>query len=353
MKTTYFPSFLILFLILTLGSCSKDSKITSTEEYDELISNLSTNVIVATYADLANEGSILAAKLAELEANPTPENLTAARNAWIAARSPWEQSEGFLFGPVDQAGIDPSIDSWPVNVTDLNNVLNGPNALTPSFLAQQEGTLKGFHTIEFLLWGEFGTKEVNDFNAREFEYLAAASSTLASDLDHLYQLWSPSSGNFIAEVLNAGKGSQLYVSQKSVLEEFSNAIAIIADEVGNGKINDPLSQQDISLEESRFSNNSKRDFSNNIRSIQNIYLGSYNGLGTNKGLSTIIAVQNPSLDEQIKNEIQLAINAIENISGNFGAAIFSNVSQVEAAQSAVRDLQETLESELIPLISNL
>lgn len=345
-----------LLIILILGfffcSCNDDETISKTD-YTAQLNNIANDVILATYKDLAVKGNFLKAATDALQLNPTEENLITAKNAWIAARSPWEQSEGFLFGPVDQEGIDPSIDSWPVNVVDLNNVLNSSNALTVSFLKQQDGTLKGFHTIEFLLWGENGNKKINDFNPRQFEYLAACSGVLAEDVATLYDLWQPTGGNFIKNVLEAGKNSTLYVSQKSALEEISNALIVIADEVGNGKINDPFSASDLSLEESRFSANSKADFANNIRSIKNIYLGTYESQGAGMGLSDIIKNKNVVLDTEVKTAIDLAISNIANINGTFGEAVFNNRSSVEAAQKAVRNLQELFESKVNPIISEL
>lgn len=346
-------NFIIILVIgFFISSCNDDETI-STTDYTAQINNIANNVILATYEDLAIKGNFLKAATDALQNNPTEANLITAKNAWIAARSPWEQSEGFLFGPVDQEGIDPSIDSWPVNVVDLNNVLNSSNALTVSFLKQQEGTLKGFHTIEFLLWGENGNKKINDFNPRQFEYLAACSGALAEDVATLYDLWKPSGGNFIKNVLEAGKNSTLYVSQKSALEEISNALIVIADEVGNGKINDPFSASDLTLEESRFSANSKADFADNMRSIKNIYLGTYEAKGDGKGLSDIIKNKNAGLDSEVKTAIDLAINKITSINGTFSEAVFNNRASIEAAQKAVRDLQEIFESKVNPIISDL
>lgn len=346
-------NFLIILLIgFLLSSCNDDETILTTD-YTAQINNIANDVILATYEDLAVKGNFLKVATDALQLNPTEANLITAKNAWIAARSPWEQSEGFLFGPVDQEGIDPSIDSWPVNVVDLNNVLNSSNALTVSFLKQQEGTLKGFHTIEFLLWGENGVKKINDFNPRQFEYLAACSGVLAEDVATLYDLWKPTGGNFIRNVLEAGKNSTLYISQKSALEEISNALIVIADEVGNGKINDPFSASDLSLEESRFSANSKADFADNMRSIKNIYLGTYESQGDGKGLSVIIKNKDAVLDTEVKTAIDLAINKITSINGTFSDAVFNNRASIDAAQKAVRDLQELFESKVNPIISDL
>jgi len=141
------------------------------------------------------------------------------------------------------------------------------------------------------------------------------------------------------------------VSQKSALQEIVNGMIAIADEVGNGKINDPFTQLDITLEESRFSANSKEDFMDNIRSIQNVYLGNYvlNG----EGITVYIASIDPDLDTQIKAEIQSAIDLIEAIPGTFTTAIFDSPTAVANAQEAVRNLQEELESKVKPIIDAL
>ncbi len=354
MKKIIFP-IAILSGMLMFSSCSNDNeKDTDPEaDYTDILTNTGENVILKTYQALAVNAAALEAATQALEEDQSQTNLDAAKSAWVNARAPWEQSEGFLFGPVDQEGLDPSLDSWPVNVTDLNNVLSSDNDLTVDFLKQQEGTLKGFHTIEFLLWGENGNKQVAEISEREFEYLAAAAGVLAADAGQLYALWNPAEGNFIDNVLKAGNGSNVYISQKSALEEISNALVIIADEVANGKINDPLAQQDLTLEESRFSANSKADFANNIKSIKNIYTGKFETFGNGKSLAEIINDKNSALDAQVSEDIDAAIDAIDAIPGTFSDAVFNNKPSVSTAQDAVRELQKTLEEQVLPLISNL
>lgn len=351
MKKIHFLIALFAFAF-TYSSCEKQDPVTQAD-YSAILSNTGENVILKTYLDLAEKAAALQSAAESLRTMPNQANFDAVKSAWSATRVPWEQSEGFLFGPVDQEGIDPSLDSWPVNVVDLNNVLASPNELTVQFLAQQEGTLKGFHTIEFLLWGENGNKTFTDLNDREFEYLAAATGVLAADAQKLYELWSHTGGNYIDHIIKAGHGSAVYISQKAALEEMTNALIVIADEVGNGKINDPFSQQDVTLEESRFSANSKADFADNIRSIRQIYTGRYGDNGNGQSISTIVQEKNAAVDTEILTRIDAAIAAIEGIPGTFTTAIFQHPDAVSTAQTAVRDLQATLESKLLPMISNL
>ncbi len=354
MKSIFY-TIIFTLAVMTLPSCDDDITQIEDNAYDDILLNTGENIILATYSLLANRAVELRTATVNFKNNPTNANLEIAKNAWVSTRLPWEQSEGFLFGPVDQEGLDPNIDSWPVNVVDLKNVLNSGKEITVAFLNEQEGTLKGFHTIEFLLWGEGGNKGIADFTQKELEYLVAAAGSLAQDTKELYDLWAPNSGNFINNMINAGKSNSIYISQKSVLEEIANGLIIIVDEVGNGKINDPLSQNDLTLEESRFSANSKADFANNIRSVKHIYTGFFTttNTGTKESIGQIIESKKPNIHTKILLEIDQAISNIENIPGTFSDAVVNNKSAVSKAQASVRVLQNTFESELLPIISGL
>mgnify|MGYP000396778524 FL=1 len=190
---------LLSTFVFVAASCNKDddnTATTTTADYQPELKNISQLVITATYQNLNNEAGDLVSAVTTLKNNPTSVNLEAARQAWRETRLPWEQSEAFLFGPVEQQGIDPSIDSWPVNVTDLQNVLSGSSSLTKSYIDGLDGTLKGFHTIEFLLWGTNSNKQIGDFTVREFEYLTGCSESLQGATLQLYNAWQSNGQNF-------------------------------------------------------------------------------------------------------------------------------------------------------------
>ncbi len=341
-----------MVLMLALSSCKDDVIDNLDNKYTDEIANTVDGVIFKTYEELDSKAGSLESNLNALSYVTTAEQLENARQAWRDARIPWEQSEGFLFGPVDSKGIDPSIDSWPVNVEDLNAVLNSKDSLTKEYVDLLEGTLKGFHTIEWILFGESGDKKVEEISRREFEYLIACAKSLKGSTSQLLLEWSPSGGNFGTIVKSAGTGNnQVYPSQKSVLLEFSNGIITIADEVANGKIDEPFSNQNLLFEESRFSANSKNDFADNIRSIQNMYLGGIGKEGS--GLSTIVKSKDQALDNEVRASIADAINAIEGIHGTFSEAVFNNKADVANAQKKVRDLLQLLESKLHPFLNQL
>ncbi|MBK8405769.1 MAG: imelysin [Saprospiraceae bacterium] len=349
-------SFLLLLsfsLALILSSCGSDTDDSRIADYKDVLQNISNDVILPTYEDLYDKTQLLVNTLTILEQNVSQVNLDASKQAWRDARVPWEQSEGFLFGPVDQQGLDPAIDSWPVNETDLDAVLNSNAVLTKDYVDGLDGTLKGFHTLEYLIFGKEGNKSIASFTQREFEYLRACSQSLHGATKALYFAWKPEQQNFIANVLKAGEpGNSVYPSQKSALQEIVTGMITIADEVANGKINEPFTTQNLTYEESRFSANSKKDFADNIQSIENAFLGVYKN-ASGLGISKIIKEKNELLDAKFRQQLDDAIRAIESIQGTFTTAVTNARPSIEFAQLKVRTVQQTLESEILPLISNL
>ena len=334
-----------LFLVAGCGDDSDEPTGPAEAEFDfgPILNNFTDNVVIATYADLDERAGELLAAIEALRSDTTPENLSAARNAWVATRIPWEASEGFLFGPVDFNGYDPALDSWPVNRTDLDGVLASDNDLTTAYVNSLDGTLKGFHTIEYLLFDEGGSKTAADFTEREFAYLIATTQDLKATTEALHTSWISSGGNFGQKVRNAGSGSDAYPSAQSAVQEMVGGMIGICDEVANGKIADPFVEQDTRLVESQFSFNSIADFQNNLRSVLHVYTGDYAGSGA--GLDEFIRQADADLDQRLKEEIQTAINEIGRIQYPFRDAIASDRDQIEKAQAAVAKVQQTLEEE--------
>ena len=70
-----------------------------------------------------------------------------------------QQEVHFLFGPVDELGLDPNMDSWPL---DQNAIVQILNSRKWGDLEWSEGdddakvesaqNVRGFHTLEFLLF---------------------------------------------------------------------------------------------------------------------------------------------------------------------------------------------------------
>ena len=317
-------------------------------DFSPILTDFADKTVIPIYKDLSDKASDLLVAVRNLKANPSPATLSTARASWVASRQPWERSEAFLFGPVDFKGYDPALDSWPVNRADLEAVLSGSDPLTKTTVNNLENTLKGFHTIEFLLYDEGGSKTVDDFTPRQYDYLIAATELLDEAATAMHTDWSSSGGNFRDQVVNAGGGSNTYTTRKAAVQEMINGMVGIADEVGNGKIADPFNEQDTRLVESQFSFNSLLDFQNNIRGIWHVYTGGYNVQAV--GLDYFVRTKNSALDQRVQDEIKTAIEEIGKISFPFRDALGSDAAQITAAQQAIAKVQSTLEGDVLRLV---
>ena len=345
-----------IIFALSLSACNiKDASPVAPEpepdpgyNFSPILTDFADKTVIPTYKDLSVVASELLTAVQNLKDNPSPATLSTARAKWVASRSPWEKSEGFLFGPVDFNGFDPALDTWPVNRADLEAVLASDTPLTKSSVDNLNNTLKGFHTIEFLLFDEGGIKTIDAFTPRQYDYLIATSELLRDAAGSLYTSWIASGENFRAQVVNAGAGSNTYTTQTAAVQEMVNGMVGIADEVGNGKIADPFTERDTRLVESQFSFNSLLDFQDNIRSIQNVYTGGYNVEAV--GLDEFVKSKNPALDQRFQAEIQTAIEEIGKISFPFRDALTTDGPQITAAQQAIATVQRTLEGDILPLV---
>ena len=335
--------------------CGSDEEVDEhdhSEAFDAgtMLDDFANTVVLATYTDLDDKAGELLAAVKALAADTSQANLEKAQEAWKATRTPWEQSEAFLFGPVDTQGLDPALDSWPVDHVNLQSVLDSDDVLTVDFVSGLEDTQKGFHTIEFLLFRDGDQRKASDITERELEYLVSTTEDLKASTSQLQLAWAPEGENFSSTVAQAGVGSAVYPSQSAAVQEMINGMIVIADEVANGKISDPYNQSDTTLVESQFSFNSISDFQDNIRGIQNVYMGKF--MTDGQGLNDFVNSRDPDLDARFQQEVQAAIDAIGAIPDPFRDSITANRDAVQAAIDAVSKVQRTLEQDILPLVQS-
>ncbi len=349
-----------VILLINLSACKKAKKNNDADVAPanpstiktEILVDLSANVVYATYSDMQIKAVSLLTSLQTFSASATANNLANAQQAWKNVRSAWEQSEGFLFGPVSVDNIDPRIDTWPIDFARIDSVLNSTAAYTPTYINNLEESLKGFHPIEYMLFGQNGNKTETQFTAREKELLVALADNLSTLCTQVKTSWNPTlTSNYTNEFSTAGNGSAIYQTQRAAYEEMIDAMVGICDEVANGKIAEPLNNNDPTKEESPFAKNSITDFTNNIKSVQNVYLGKYFVDG--KGLEDLIKANNLSMDGTIKLKISNALNAMGNVTVSFGDAISQQPIQVQNCITAINDLKSYLENDVKPYVQTL
>lgn len=366
---------------LTLTACGGGSS-SSTETPDPvvpdtsftfaatpMIENLTKDVIVAGYEALATKANDFHLATLTLANTPTADSLAAAQQAWKDARIPWEQGEAHIFGPVDSLSIDPHLDTWPLNTSDLQSLLDTQSGFTAEQVKLFNDDVQGFHTMEFLLFGDGvadNEKSIDEMTALEREYLTATAEVFRDYTKSLADAWTvsydPADANSPAyQSLLLTPGNDVYASTVGVVEELINGMIGIVDEVGNGKIAEPFGSSietiDTSLVESQYSWNSLADFADNIQGVQNVYLGEFVGEADKAGIIDFVKAGDDAIATRVETEIADALAKVKAIAGEgdlpFRQAINDADGRVriQAAIDALTTLQTSLESDVLPLLT--
>jgi predicted lipoprotein len=132
--------------------------------YTAILQKYADDIVVATYRDMKEKAKALRDAVRTYVSEPKNQNhLDAAANAWRETRIPWEQSESFLYGPADKLSLDPSLDSWPLDQSDIYTILSDNEESVSDIRSEigEEG-VRGFHTIELLLFKDGNPRKVNE-----------------------------------------------------------------------------------------------------------------------------------------------------------------------------------------------
>jgi putative iron-regulated protein len=321
--------------------------------------DISTNVIVAAVVDFDVAAEKVATTVATLNTQRNQDNLMAAREAWRASRRPWEFCEAFLFGPAKNQQIDPSIDSWPLDQITIDSILSSTDPITKEYLEPLEGTSKGFHAIEFLLFGEKGDKTADKLTDREMEYLIASTGAFRDATARLRKAWEPLNDNDSAsywwQLSYAGISGSLYRTQDAGLAEILGGLVGITSELENAKMGNPYFANSALLEEDRFSGNSNFDFIANVEGVRAVYTGEYHERANpiiGHGLSDLVKAKSggDALDAKVRQQLDDAVSGIRAITPNFGDAITSNRTAIANAITKVRELNATLDNDVRKLL---
>ena len=318
----------------------------------EVLTNYA-NIAEAKYEDSLITAKALQAAVDALIADPSAENLEAAKHAWLAARVPYQQTEVYRFGNAIVDDWEGKVNAWPLDEglidyvdasyggpTDENaaaalNVVANPeftlsgetidaSDITPELLAEtlheadgvEANVATGYHAIEFLLWGQdlngtehgAGERAWTDYAAgddctngncdRRGAYLKAATDLLVSDLEWITAQWAEG-GEARETVLSdedagittilTGMGSLSYGEQAG--ERMRLGLML----------NDPEEEHDC------FSDNTHNSHYYDGLGIQNVYLGEYvrvNGdLMSGPALADLVEAADSELNAELTGKL--------------------------------------------------
>ncbi|WP_288764662.1 imelysin family protein [uncultured Porphyromonas sp.] len=367
-----------LLFIAPLSSCNHSEVTISDDEqrdkaYQEIAETFVNKTVVPTYTKMAQKTVDLVEDLRAYRKAPTQENLNKACEDFIESRGWWERSEAFLFGAANDFGIDPHIDSWPLDLPALQKYLEeatnikeldgeDSDIVARTKLGQE---LLGFHGVEYILFENGKPRTAGTISEEHLIYAIAVAGDLRNSCWQLLTAWA---GEEYASKLNkelvkhiledvelpvlvggrfsygenmvkAGQPGSLYRSWINAMEDIVSGCNGICDEVGTSKIGKAHTGEDASYIESPYSQRSILDFHDNITSVENVYLG---GIEGNRGASLhqYMQTHNKAMDAKVLKAIDNAKNAIKSMKAPF--VLNYTDAGCKTAMDACKALDETL-----------
>lgn len=327
--------------------------------------------VIKTYADIAlakYEDSLTTAQVLDkavdaLVAGPSADTLNAAREAWKAARVPYQQTEVYRFGNKIVDDWEGRVNSWPLdeglidyvaksygtesdeNALYTANVIankeieiNGKKVdaskLTPEFLSgtlQEAGGVEanvatGYHAIEFLLWGQdlhgtgpgAGERPYTDYDLknctggncdRRAQYLKSASDLLVSDLREMVDNWKEDGAarkNLIDGDANAG-----------ISTIFTGMGSLSYGELAGERMKLGLLLHDPEEEHDCFSDNTYNSHLYDAIGIRAAYHASYTRLDgsvvSGPSVSDMVKAADPAIDKELSGKLDTTVAKMEAI----------------------------------------
>lgn len=314
----------------------------------------------AKFEDALTTAEALDKAIDALIATPSEETLKAARNAWLKARNPYQETEVYRFGnaivdewegkvnawPLDEGLIDyvdPSYGSesdenalFTANVVANKTIkIDGKDVdasnITPEFLAgtlQEAGGIEanvatGYHAIEFLLWGQdlngtkagAGNRPYTDYDAkactggncdRRAAYLKAASALLVSDLKEMVANWTE----------DGAATKAVEADPKSGLAAILTGMGSLSyGELAGERMKLGLLLHDPEEEHDCFSDNTYNSHLHDAIGIQSAYTGEYTRVDGTKlagpSLSELVAAKDPALDKELTANLATTVEKMQ------------------------------------------
>lgn len=376
-----------LILVLTIamwgfmGSCERgEAEDTNDAAMQAVAEQYVNHVIAPTYGALAEASERLVEDLRRLQTSRTDANVQAACATFLEARAWWEKSEAFLYGAASDFGIDPHIDSWPLDEDGFNTLMSNTaqiNAMSGEDGDEYAGSylgnsLLGFHGIEYILFEDGHAKSASLISDLHMIYAVAVAGDLRNSCFQLEVSWmgdkAPAAHREKVEALElnttinggnsygdnftmAGKAGSTYSSRTGAMMAILDGCATIADEVGTSKIGKPYNGEDPHYIESPYSQKSIEDFYDNIISIQNAYMGGIEGQRNNShSLHALMAEIDVDVDARITHAIENALGKIRQMKAPF-VLNYTDASCLEAI-NACQQLDEALSMGITSLRNN-
>ena len=325
--------------------------------------------ILTTYSDIAHAGykdslvlgRVLQEAVEALVDSPSAANLLKARQAWLASRVPYMQTEVYRFGNAIVDDWEGKVNAWPLDeglidyvdisygVTSEENPVYAANVIANTSLKLggevidttkitkellqvdlhefggiEANVATGYHAVEFLLWGQdlngtgpgAGDRSWTDFAKgdactngncdRRADYLIVVTELLIEDLEWITAQWAPG-GAAREDLLSSSADNGLAVILTGLGSLSYGELAGERMKLGL-LLNDPEEEHDC------FADNTHNSHFYNVVGMLNVYSGTYTRIDGRKvmgpALAHLVAEEDAALNDEMLGMLTATHNAM-------------------------------------------
>jgi predicted lipoprotein len=338
-----------LAVSFALAGCSQPSA-TQEDTRRVLLKGLGEQVFLPRYVEFEERAEAVRDHADTLCSDPSDEQLGAVRDAWWAARAPWKRNETVAFGPYappDSYGA--SLDFWPCRPTSVDAVLDGTEPIDASLLG---AAAKGLPAFEYLVHHpDRDPLDEATSSPRYCEYVRAVGSDLADDATAIRAAWDPAEGDFLGELVEAGRGSKTYDSIEMALGEVVNRLVYDLEAVRGQKLGVPLGTKTGGVAqpesvESRFSGRSLEDARDSVRGVEEVVFGA-NVENAASLAGYLEGIGRDDLPRALRAAFEASYAALDAIPEPLTEAVVTDPESVQAAIDVLAELQRLLQTDTI------
>lgn len=337
--------------VMSFSSCKKEKLETPTPTYEgkqkSALSTFAVNIAEQSYNDLNNAATELQAAMDALRSTGSHNAFVEAQIKWKAIREIWEQTETYMdFGPAKDGKYAAMLDTWPTRARSLDSLLEESSYSTELAEVQKlPAQYRGFHALEWILFGKDGKKAEWAITGRQSEYMVSVARDIKNQCEALFQEWASASLNYTQKVATAGESENKTFSKQTIFSYMVESMNALCSTISTSKIESPLIQLDSTLLESPYSKSSLVDIKNNLIGLRNVYKGKYRAYqGT--GLSDLISEKDKTLDTRILDRIDSTLSAADKVTMTMDRALFYQRADLFKLKERVDSLKSVLANDL-------
>ncbi|MDX9766424.1 MAG: imelysin family protein [Ectothiorhodospiraceae bacterium] len=361
------------------------------------------DMAAAMYEDSLNAAHKLKKAVDRLLASPSEATMKAARQTWIEARAPYQQTEVYRFGNAIVDDWEGKVNAWPLdeglidyvdptygtasdenplyvaNVIGHKTIKFGSDTIDVSNITKEllserlheiggveANVATGYHAIEFLLWGQdlngtgpgAGNRPWTDYVQgkgctngncdRRAQYLTVATDLLIDDLAWMAAQWK--TGGEARRSLEQAEPNEALSAMLTGLGSLSYG------ELAGERMKLGLMLHDPEEEHDCFSDNTHNSHYYDVVGMRAVYLGAYTRVDGSRvegpSLSSLVRTADASLDRQMRARLDATYAAMRKIKSRTATEAYDQMigegnaegnATVQAAIDALTDQTRSIE----------